>query len=523
MPLGTAERRTRMKHYICVEEHGITYICGTYKAPGRAGGRGTIVVQEAQSDSSGRSPEGVLAEWAAQYGLEGKRIILVMGRRLSFLYTKLPKAGKRALRRMAYNELMASKRCGADCLSAVDIQKISGEPHIGATVYYMERGQLEPYVKAMERAGMIYGGTLLMPDCTAVASRMMCRRRSSLIIDVEKEGIGLYAVAGGHCLSWVSSPLKAGYFCGKGAKEVLYDEIAEQAARIRQQLEDDKRMFSPEYAVLVGNCFSDMEDAAACLKERLDMPCEGAAVSVSGKDVAVTPGALAAVAAGSLSGKSLFGKSLFGGSLSGVSLSGVSLSGKGPVRLSSGPDGEDSGMLSGIYGIVSGRNMLFLLTNLILAAGISGYVGFQRAQVTGELKRLQSVMSDAGFREQYRASCKLENEVSAMAARMAAEESLRSASSGFLDRTDFEAFASAMEADMDVEAVVYEKEPGTMEMTISQNSPEQVPGLVERIRDSGVFHSVSHSNWEQEEDNGTVRIHTSVRAVLKEGEQDENK
>lgn len=76
---------------------------------------------------------------------------------------------------------------------------------------------------------------------------------------------------------------------------------------------------------------------------------------------------------------------------------------------------------------------------------------------------------------------------------------------------------------MDVEAVVYEKEPGTMEMTISQNSPEQVPGLVERIRDSGVFHSVSHSNWEQEEDNGTVRIHTSVRAVLKEGEQDENK
>ena len=518
MPLGTAERRTRMKHYICVEEHGITYICGTYKAPGRAGGRGTIVVQEAQSYSSGRSPEGVLAEWAAQYGLEGKRIVLVMGRRLSFLYTKLPKAGKRALRRMAYNELMASKRCGADCLSAVDIQKISGEPHIGATVYYMERGQLEPYVKAMERAGMIYGGTLLMPDCTAVASRMMCRRRSSLIIDVEKEGIGLYAVAGGHCLSWVSSPLKAGYFCGKGAKEVLYDEIAEQAARIRQQLEDDKRMFSPEYAVLVGNCFSDMEDAAACLKERLDMPCEGAAVSVSGKDVAVTPGALAAVAAGSLSGKSLFGKSL-----SGVSLSGVSLSGKGPVRLSSGPDGEDSGMLSGIYGIVSGRNMLFLLANLILAAGISGYVGFQRAQVTGELKRLRSVMSDAGFREQYRASCKLENEVSAMAARMAAEESLRSASSGFLDRTDFEAFASAMEADMDVEAVAYEKEPGTMEMTISQNSPEQVPGLVERIRDSGVFHSVSHSDWEQEEDNGTVRIHTSVRAVLKEGEQDENK
>lgn len=69
-----------MKHYICVEEHVITYICGTYKAPGRGGGRGTIVVQEAQSDSSGRGPEGIFAGWAAQYGLEGKRIVLVMGR-----------------------------------------------------------------------------------------------------------------------------------------------------------------------------------------------------------------------------------------------------------------------------------------------------------------------------------------------------------------------------------------------------------------------------------------------------------
>ena len=69
----------------------------------------------------------------------------------------------------------------------------------------------------------------------------------------------------------------------------------------------------------------------------------------------------------------------------------------------------------------------------------------------------------------------------------------------------------------------YEKEAAIMEMTISQGNPGQVPSLVERIRDSGVFRSVSHSNWEQEEDNGTVRIHTSVRAVLKEGEQDENK
>ena len=500
MPLGTAEWRTGMKHYICVEEHVITYICGTYKTPGRAGGRGTIAVQEVQSDFSGRNPEDIFAGWAARYGLEGKRIVLVIGRGLSFLGARLPKAGKRALRRMAYNELMAGGRCGTDCLTAVDIQKVSGEPYVGATVYYMERKQLEPYVKAMERAGMIYGGTLLVPDCAAVASRMMCRRRSSLIIDVEKEGLGLYAVSGGHCLSWISSPLKAGYFCERGAKEVLYDEIAEQAARIRQQLEDDKRVFRPEYAVLVGNCFSDMDGAAAHLKERLDMPCESVVMGVSGKDGTVTPGALASVVAGSLSGK-----------------------GTGPLKLSSGPDGEDRGLLSGIYGVVSEKSLLFLLTNLVLAAGLSGYMGFQRAQVTGEVERIQAVMSDAGFRERYEASCKLEREVAQMAARMAAEESLKGASSGFLDRTDFEAFAAAMEADMDVEALVYEKEPGIMEMTISQSNPGQVPPLVERIRDSGVFYSVSHSGWRQEEDNDAVCIHASIRAVLKEEAQDEEK
>ena len=173
--------------------------------------------------------------------------------------------------------------------------------------------------------------------------------------------------------------------------------------------------------------------------------------------------------------------------------------------------------------IVSGKSLLFLLANLVLAAGLSGYVGLKRAQVTGELDRIRAVMSDAGFREQYEASCKLEREVSEMAAQMAEEESLKSASSGFLDRTDFEAFAAAMEADMDVESLVYEKEAAIMEMTISQGNPGQVPSLVERIRDSGVFRSVSHSNWEQEEDNDAVRIHASIRAVLKEEAQDEEK
>lgn len=46
---------------------------------------------------------------------------------------------------------------------------------------------------------------------------------------------------------------------------------------------------------------------------------------------------------------------------------------------------------------------------------------------------------------------------------------------------------------------------------------------MERIRDSGVFRSVSHSHWEQEEDNDAVRIHASIRAVLKEEAQDEEK
>ena len=109
-----AERRLRMKHYICVEEHEITYVCGTYRKPGRDPGRGRIVVQDARSVSADADMKGVFMCLAKAHDLAGRKVNLVLGRDLSYMKVLLPKSGDRALRHMAGNELVAEGKCKAD-------------------------------------------------------------------------------------------------------------------------------------------------------------------------------------------------------------------------------------------------------------------------------------------------------------------------------------------------------------------------------------------------------------------------
>ena len=45
---------------------------------------------------------------------------------------------------------------------------------------------------AMEQAGILHGSTFLVPDCAAAAAQILCKTRNSILIDVEKEGLGLY-------------------------------------------------------------------------------------------------------------------------------------------------------------------------------------------------------------------------------------------------------------------------------------------------------------------------------------------
>lgn len=440
---------------------------------------------------------GIFAEMSEKYDLEGKKVVLVLGHGLSLLRMKLPKAGKRAVISMARNELAASVRSKSDFLTAVDIYKAPGENYIPAAVYYIETSRMESFTNAMKQVGMIHKETLLLPDCMAVTVCMMYKIRSALVIDAEEEGLGLYAASGGHCLAWRNSPLKAGRFCEKGAQALLYQEIAEQAMRISKQLEDEGISYKPELAVLLGTCLSDEDGAAQCLEEHLRIPCVKAELGRLGKNAAASPAALAGVAAGSLPGARR-------------------------IKHAQGCEGEPAGMAGFLPAVLSRSFLLFLSANMILASIAAGYMKFLGNQEAEKLQELQACMSDSEFQETYRDVCFLKSEMEEEAARKELKAEVRKEASGLLTRACFEAFTSSMEPGTRVEAVIYDKEQGTLEMVLSQEHPEQAPSMVERVRASDIFAWVGHSLWEKREEMDTERVYVWVRGYLKEGEQNES-
>lgn len=491
-----------MKHYICVEEHEITYVCAAYRAPEKGALKGTIVVQAAESVAASRDVSGVIMDLSERHHLEGKRVILVLGRDISCIQVNLPKAGERALRRMASYELAAAGKCSPDSPAAVDIQRIGGERRIMAMVYYMEKARLDAYVKAMELAGMLYAGPLLMPDCMA-AAYIMCKSRASIVIDVEKESLGLYGVSGGHCLAWRNSPLKSVRFLEMDARELLLEEIAEQAELVRGQMEQSGKC-CPERIVLVGNCPLSMDEAGAFLENRLKLPCTGGEFCISmeheGKEPVEEPqvsaGTLAAVVSGSRTKGS-------------------------PLRLRSGRDAEGVGAIQGIRGAVSRGCALFLLVNLLAAAGIVSHVAILRHQASRAVSELQEAMEDPDYKERYKKLSSMDSKMAGEAARRTAELVVMEEFKGMLGMEEFEPFTSSMEPGMQVESMVYDKDEDVLQMVISMSSSAQVPAYVERVKAAGGFGRVSHSFWKKEEDGLKERIYVSVSAALKEGGQDE--
>lgn len=489
-----------MKHYICVEEHEITYACGTYKTPDRTSAKGTIVLQEWECVKADGDTSDIFEKLSEKHHLEGRKVTLVLGRDIAVCKVKLPRARERELRHMARNELTAAGKCGVDSLAAADIQRSFGGSQIPVMVYYMDKSRLELYIRAMEQAGMVYERTLLVPDCVAAASYMMCRSRAGIIVDVENESLNLYGVSGGHCLAWKSSSLKPGRFLEMGAEELLYEEIAEQTELLQKQMETDSGKCVPECLVLTGNCFPNKEHTAAYLEERLKLPCTNAVFHIASQiePETISCGALAAIAAGGRPGRRL-------------------------LKLDSGKENRHTGIIKGVTGAVSRGGALFLAANILAAAGVCGYMGILRHRTSQELSELKAVMDDAAYREQYQKLSRMDRETEEKAARRSAEELVRKDVSGNLEMKAYNTFTDALEPGMQVESVVYEADQNTLELVISMDTSAQIPAYVDRVSAFGTFGHVSHSLWEKNEEEGMVRVYASVRAFLTEGGQDEAK
>lgn len=217
-----------MKHYICVEGHEITYVCGTYRKPDRDLDYGRIVAQDAQNVPADADMEDIFVCLTRAHDLAGGKVSLMLERDLSYMEMLLPESGSQALRRMAGSELIAEGKCKAGYPIVVDIRRGFRERHIPVTVYYMEEKKLDVYTDAMEQTGILHGSASLVLNCAAAAAQVLCKACNSMPVDVEKEGMDLHAVPGGHCLAWRSIPLEAGGFYERSARKLLYGEIAEQ-------------------------------------------------------------------------------------------------------------------------------------------------------------------------------------------------------------------------------------------------------------------------------------------------------
>ena len=66
--------------------------------------------------------------------------------------------------------------------------------------------------------------------------------------------------------------------------------------------------------------------------------------------------------------------------------------------------------------------------------------------------------------------------------------------------------------------VRHESEEGTLFLQILTDSPEDIPALEERLRQTGEFIRVSHVLWERDEDSG--QIQGQLEMVLWEAEDE---
>lgn len=479
-----------MKHYICMEEHTITYFRSGSRRLGSQSASEDAVIQDLERMAAGRNPDMVLGVLAKKHGLSGKKVTLVLGRDVRMLSLLLPKAGKAALKKMACNELTAMGLCDGDFAAAVDIRNAREDGPVPVTVYYIGKGCLKEHLDACSRAGMTCGPVRVLSDCMAVMSLEMYKENPVMLIDVQEEHIGFYILSHGHCLSAMQSSLKAARFCEKKAMDILYEEIADEAEQVLKLADNSEETFDLESVILNASCLPDPDKAAVFLKKRLGLPCQI-------RDVVTS--------AGNLLGKGISRK-------------------RRAVELYGGGNTGSRDLLRALLSSVSKKSVLFLSANILAAAVVCMYTGYLQAAVKDRVSDLKASMNGKEYKEMYRSARKIERELQDISKQEAESERIRenAADMNLLGIEAYAAFADAMDPDMKMESIAYQQEGRTLRVIISMADPASIPGFVERVRSTGTFSGVSHSLWEKKEVGGeTERCYASFEALLESGGQNE--
>ncbi len=223
-----------MKYYICLEEDRICYVRGRFKRCAGSGLRRCLEIVEWEFVEPVPDVASALTRLAEKYGMEGKRVNLIVGRDVRMMGFTIPKAGKNAMKRMAVNEMTLLDADFGNHAIALDLRAKTGRTMADVTAYYMEQRSLDAYKKAVEDGKMICGRVLVLPDCMAIMARELWREERVLLLDVNQASMGFYVLSGGHCLACRMTGLKAGCFLREGAVDMLCEEMAEQVEGLIQ-------------------------------------------------------------------------------------------------------------------------------------------------------------------------------------------------------------------------------------------------------------------------------------------------
>lgn len=499
-----------MGHYIYLEEQEITYLCGTCRSFGLSVKPEAFHIEAVSRESRDAALDSVLKRVADRHGLLGKKVTLVLGQALSFQRMVLPRGSRSVVQRMAVNQLIMEEGFHREPAAAVDFRYSRKEGRVCASLFYMEESRLTEYKNAVAAVGMVCSRVVAVPDCMALAAQKLWKEHSLLVVEAEEERLGIYIVSRGHCLAFKNTSLKAPHFYRLKGERLLYEEIAEQAEQLIQTTiaeGNESGDTRPECAVLLGSCLPSPKKGADCLESLLKLPCffrtmgkERNGAGSSGGGIAV-PFGLLAVCMADRTGRRGRPSNIKGRECSG-----------------------EGAFFHGIYRVLSRGWMAFLLVNAAVALGLGIWLGVLEWEAEGELSNLRLSLMEPEYRTLYQEAKDMEAVLEKMISREAAREAVKGkATAGNLLGIDaFRAFTDSMKPDMEVESMVFQGSNETLSLVISMSSREQIPLYVQQVKETGLFPYVSHSLWEQKEEEGKPeRYFVVINASLTKGGTDE--
>ena len=547
--------------------------------PGESGGVETVC---RESVEPGADLESALGRLVRSHGLEGKRVDLVLaGNSLHSRSLTLPRAGRRTMRRMICGRLAVDGErgfgeAGESYTLGVDLKGESrkgksqkgerrkdgdrkdgsqkdesqrGERQKGkskkgggrkgrsrkgksrkggkwknpvsAMIYYGDYTCLEIYKAAFAGCGISLGRVLALPDCMARMAGELWEESRVLLVDAGAEGVGFYALREGHCLAWKQTALHAGRFCQEGAEELLYEEMAEQAEDLLKEPGEAMKSYVPECVVLMTDCLLSAEKGALYLEQRLGIPCQ---VRMPDVDEAGDYGKLGE------DGGDVRAKSCHSSTVPGIQVRCLAACVAGSLgrkhralELTARGRRESPGKGAEIRPGFSMGCAMFLLANVLAAAGFSLQAVCMNHLAGRELEALEQTMGDREYQERSRQARQMEKRIQELSESESRIRSMEEAVSGkkVLGMDAFQAFIQAMGPGMRIEGLVYEGDLRILQVTVSMERAEEVPDYVDRVRESGRFTETGHRLWEERAENGEAgRLYAVVYARLGTGGQD---